>query len=213
MAEKPRTFSKGEFIGGVVAALAVGFFIGSMFMEMRMSAQAPMQAGMSVPGQMPGQPGQGGGQMPPKGADPHDHAAELARIAELEMGLAKKPSDQGGWIELGNLYFDTHQAKQSIRAYETALGLGKASPDVWTDLGIMQREDGQPQKALDAFKNALAINPRHENALYNMGVVQLHDTGDKAGAAATWAKLIEVNPNAKTPDGRPLSCIVAELKK
>ena len=91
--------------------------------------------------------------------------------------------------------------------------LGKASPDVWTDLGIMHREDKQPKKALDAFNAALAINPRHENALYNMGVVQLHDTGDKAGAAATWGRLIEINPNAKTPDGRPLSGIVAELKQ
>ena len=202
MAEKSRTFGKGELIAAVLIALAVGFYGGTVFMELRQPAAPKSQQGQATQS----------GQAAP-GADGHDHADELARIKELETATAANPKDQAQWIELGNLYFDTHQAKQSIRAYETALGLGKASPDVWTDLGIMQREDGQPQKALDAFKTALAINPRHENALYNTGVVQLHDTGDKAGAAATWAKLIEVNPNAKTPDGRPLSGIVAELKK
>ncbi len=200
MADKTRTFGKGELIAAVVIALAVGFYGGTVFMELRQPAAAKSQAGQQAQSGAPS-------------ADGHDHTEELARIKELEAATAANPKDQAQWIELGNLYFDTHQAKLSIRAYETALGLGKASPDVWTDLGIMQREDGQPQKALDAFKAALAINPRHENALYNTGVVQLHDTGDKAGAAATWGRLIEINPNAKTPDGRPLSGIVAELKK
>ncbi len=200
MADKTRTFGKGELIAAVVIALAVGFYGGTVFMELRQPAAAKSQGAQQAQSGAPA-------------ADGHDHTDELARIKVLETATAANPKDQAQWIELGNLYFDTHQAKLSIRAYETALGLGKASPDVWTDLGIMQREDGQPQKALDAFKAALAINPRHENALYNMGVVQLHDTGDKAGAAATWARLIEINPNAKTPDGRPLSGIVAELKK
>lgn len=202
MADKSRTFGKGELIAAVVIALAVGFYGGTVFMELRQPASPKGQAAQQTQA-MPGGPQDDG----------HDHAGELARIKELETATAASPKDQALWIELGNLYFDTHQAKLSIRAYETALGLGKASPDVWTDLGIMHREDGQPKKALDAFKAALAINPRHENALYNMGVVQLHDTGDKAGAAATWGKLVEINPNAKTPDGRPLSGIVAELKK
>lgn len=201
MAEKARTFGKGELVVAVVIALAVGFYAGTVFMELR-APVAVKQSAEAAAGM-------------PQGAadDGHDHTAEFKRIKELEAATAASPKDQTLWVELGNLYFDTHQAKKSIAAYETALGLGKASPDVWTDLGIMHREDKQPKKALDAFGAALAINPRHENALYNMGVVQLHDTGDKAGAAATWGRLIEINPGAKTPDGRPLAGIVAELKK
>jgi tetratricopeptide (TPR) repeat protein len=145
--------------------------------------------------------------------DAASHTAELARIKELVAATAASPKDQALWIELGNLYFDTHQAKLSIVAYETALGLGKASADVWTDLGIMQREAGEPKKALNSFDAALAINPRHENALYNKGVVQLHDTADKAGAAATWEKLVGINPGAKTPEGKPLLDILTELKR
>jgi len=147
------------------------------------------------------------------GPAPVVSGAEAARISELEIALATKPGDQGAWVELGNLYFDTHQAKKSITAYEKAIALGAKSPDVWTDLGIMQREAEQPKQALASFDAALKLNPRHENALYNKGVVLLHDTGDRAGAAEVWGRLLEVNPNAKTPDGRPLEGIVAELKR
>ncbi len=208
MAEAKRTFGKGELIAAVVIALAVGFYAGTVFMELRAPS---VSAGQSTAAGMP-PAGPGAGQGAGKD-DGHDHTAELAHIRDLEAVTAANPKDQAKWVELANLYFDTHQAKKAIVAYETALGLGKASPDVWTDLGIMQREDGQPKKALDSFDAALSINPSHENALYNKGVVQLHDTGDKAGAAATWAKLLGINPGAKTPDGRPLKSIVDDLAR
>ena len=194
MSEAKRTFGVGELAVAVIFALAVGFYGGTVFMELRQ----PAAAGSAPMAQAPGD---------------DDHGKELSRIKELKAATAATPKDQALWVELGNLYFDTHQAKQSIAAYETALSLGKASPDVWTDMGIMQREAKEPKKALDAFDAALAIDPSHENALYNKGVVLLHDTGDKAGAAAAWEKLLQVNPGAKTPDGRPLSGIVAELKR
>ncbi|MBA4358062.1 MAG: tetratricopeptide repeat protein [Humidesulfovibrio sp.] len=198
MAEKVRTFGRGELIAAVAIALAAGFFAGTVVMELRQPVQAQMQA------QAAGSVAQNDG---------HDHAADQSRIAALEIATAAKPGDQGQWVELGNLYFDTHQAQKSIAAYQKAIALGTSSPDVWTDLGIMQREAGQQGKALESFEAALKLNPRHENALYNKGVVLLHDSGDKAGAAAAWARLLEINPNAKTPDGRPLQGIVAELKR
>jgi len=197
MAQMERKFSKGELITAVVIALAVGFFAGTVVMELRQPAAAKVQADSG-----PGVP-----------ADVSVSAEDQARITQLEIATATKPGDQGQWVDLGNMYFDTHQAQKAIAAYQKALALGKASPDVLTDLGIMQREAGQPQQALASFDAALKLNPRHENALYNTGVVLLHDTGDKAGAAKAWAQLLEVNPAAKTPDGRPLSGIVTELKK
>ncbi|PKN08545.1 MAG: hypothetical protein CVU73_08925 [Deltaproteobacteria bacterium HGW-Deltaproteobacteria-8] len=196
MANQARTFGKGELITAVVIALAVGFFAGTVVMELRQPAGARVQAGA--------------------GASSEGEAVSpetQAHITELEIATATKPGDSGLWVELGNLYFDTHQAQKSVAAYQKAIALGTASPDVWTDLGIMQREAGQPQQALASFDAALKLNPRHENALYNKGVVFLHDTGDKAGAAKAWGRLLEINPGAKTPDGRPLSDIVAELKR
>lgn len=195
MAETKRTFGKGELVTAVVIALAAGFFAGTVVMELRQPAGARVQAEASAQN------------------DGHEHDAEFKRISELEIATAAKSGDKDLWVELANLYFDTHQAVKSIAAYEKAIALGAASPDVWTDLGIMQREAKQQQKALASFDAALKLNPRHENAWYNKGVVLLHDTGDKVGAAAAWGQLLAINPGAKTPDGRPLGGIVAEMKK
>lgn len=202
MAQKARTFSKGEFIGGIVAALAVGFFIGSMAMELRHAGQAQTQPGAAQvqAGQSPA-------------ADGHDHAEELARIGELEVALASRPGDQQAWIELGNLYFDTHQAKNSIRAYEKAIALGPVSANVWTDLGIMHREAGEPKLAVETFDTALKLDPKHQNALYNKGVVLLHDLRDRPGALAAWERLLEVAPQARNPEGMSMRGIVDGLKK
>lgn len=200
MAEQARRFSKGEFIGAIVAALAVGFFAGSMAMELRQSSQMPGQ--MQAVGQQSQQPGQ------------QAVAPELAaQIRDLEIATATKTGDAGLWVELGNLYFDTHQPQKSIAAYEKALALGKADPNVLTDLGIMQREAGEPKAALKSFDAALALDPRHENALYNRGVVQLHDLGDRAGATSSWERLVQANPAAKTPEGRQVKDLLAELKR
>lgn len=198
MGKTARKYGKGELITAVVIALAAGFFMGTVVMELRQPAGARGQA-------------EGGASAAQ--SDGEDHSAELKRITELEIAMASRPGDKGDWVELGNLYFDTHQALKSITAYEKAIALGVSSPDVWTDLGIMHREAGQHQKALNSFDAALKLNERHENALYNKGVVLLYDISDRAGAANAWSRLLEINPNAKIPDGRPLSDVVAELKR
>jgi len=204
MAESARTFSKGELMGAVVAALAVGFFIGSMFMELRqgsgMSGPMSMQQGPAAQADGPG------GQM---GVPPE----LMTQIRDLEVETAQKPGDQAAWIELANSYFDAHLTQKSIAAYEKAVAIGPVSPDVWTDLGIMHREAGQTQKALESFDAALKLEPHHQNALFNKGVVQLHDGRDRAGAIATWERLLQVNPEAKNPDGKPVKALLDELKK
>ncbi len=202
MADTARKFGKGELMAAVAIALAVGFFAGTVFMELRAPATARVAA-----------EGPAASAASSAGAAPAVSPEDQKHISELELATAKTPGDQAAWVELGNLYFDTHQPQKSIAAYGKALSLGAVSPDVWTDLGIMQREAGQPQQALKSFDAALGLNARHENALYNKGVVLLHDSGDRAGATTAWERLLGVNPAAKTPDGRPLKDIVAELKK
>lgn len=206
MSESPRTYGPGALVAAVVIALAVGFYAGTVFMELKAPAAPAMQAGQ--PAQM-----EPAGQAQQAGRDGHDHTAELARIKELEQLTLANLKDQALWIELGNLYFDTHQARKSIDAYNKAVALAPVGPDVWTDLGIMHREAKEPAKAIECFDAALKLDPQHKNALYNKGVVLLHDQQDRAGAAEAWGRLLKADPQAKTPDGRPLDKIVSELRK
>ena len=137
---------------------------------------------------------------------------ELAqKIAELEKTALGNPKDSKAWTSLGNLYFDTGMAKEAISAYERSLQLAPDNPDVLTDLGIMHRDAGNFSKAVECFRKASALNPRHENALFNIGVVFYHDLRQKEDAERAWRRLLEINPGARGPDGRPVSELIEHL--
>jgi cytochrome c-type biogenesis protein CcmH/NrfG len=138
---------------------------------------------------------------------------QLSMIRHLEKEAAQNPRDLQQWIQLGNAYFDTHQAKQAIQAYIKALELSPNNADVWTDLGIMYRRDGQPDKAIDAFDKAIAADPRHEPSRFNKGLVLMHDLNDRDGAIKAWEGLIEINPDAVVPGGKqPIKQLLDRLK-
>lgn len=137
---------------------------------------------------------------------------ELARkIAELEKALLTDPKDAARWAALGNLYFDTGQAKQAISAYERSLTFAPGNPDVLTDLGIMYREAGAYEQAVDSFRKASAARPGHENALFNEGVVLYYDLHRKDEAVQAWQSLLKANPGARSPDGQPVSELIKHL--
>ena len=56
-----------------------------------------------------------------------------------------------------------------------------------------QRIAREPQRAAATYAAALELNPRHEDALYYAGSMRL-ETGDYAGAAEAWRRLVTVNP-------------------
>lgn len=135
----------------------------------------------------------------------------MNRILELEQAVIKNPQDVDAWTHLGHMYFDTHQPKEAIRAYERSLALKPDDPDVITDLGVMLRADHQHDKALAAFDKAASINPKHEIALFNKGIVLYFDLEKKAEGLAVWRKLLSANPAAKAPDGTPLDAMIKQL--
>lgn len=132
-------------------------------------------------------------------------------VAELEKKAEANPESAPDWINLGNIYFDSQQPEKAIGAYEKALSLAPQNADVLTDLGIMYREIGKFDKAIECFRRAVSINPRHENAMYNEGVVLLNDLHKKSEAADAWQRLLEINPQAHSPQGKPLKDLIGEL--
>ena len=133
------------------------------------------------------------------------------QIAALEKAVKDDPGE-ASWISLGNLYFDTSQPEKAIHAYEHALAIRPANPDVLTDLGIMYREVRQPNKALECFRAASKIDPNHVNALFNEGVVLAYDLGDKADAVKAWEKLVKIKPDARSPSGQRVTALIEEMR-
>jgi len=143
----------------------------------------------------------------------HDVSTEQAQqILDMEKRVAESPEDVNAWIALGNAYFDHRQPEKAIDAYETALKYQPDNVAVWTDLGIMYRQIEKPGEAIAAFDKAREIDPSHEPSLYNKGIVQMHDLKDPESAAATWRKLIELNPSATTQSGMPVRELVEKLE-
>jgi len=141
-------------------------------------------------------------QMAPRGAPapapPGRNSVEVtSKIQTLKEIVTKDPRNLPAWIELGNLYFDSHQPKEAIEAYSQYLKVKPDNPDVRTDMGIMYRELRQFDRAIEEFKKAAQSDPKHINSRYNIGLVLLHDKQDIKGVIKAWEEYLKVDPNSE----------------
>lgn len=179
----------------VMVALAAGFFGGVLFSSYRTSS---MPSVPSAPG----------------GAGSISMTQEQGQaLTALLQATRNTPDDVKAWTQLGHLYFDTGQYEKAVHAYEKSLELDPARADVWTDLGVMYRRTGNPTRAVECFDHALSIDGGHQTALFNKGIVLMHDIKDLQAALRAWEKLVQVNPDAQTPDGRTVKSILEQVKK
>ncbi|WP_241160238.1 tetratricopeptide repeat protein [Desulfovibrio sp. ZJ369] len=204
---------KSTCLMGMLATLVLGLYLGSLLPGLLNAPESPQpaarQTGATAQAQQPAASG-------PSPASAKDNQPpmppELAqKIAELEKHVLADPHNAGSWAALGNLYFDTGQAKQAVSAYERSLAIVPDNADVLTDLGIMYRETGAFEKAVASFRKAVTIRPDHENARFNEGVVLYYDLHRKDEAVAAWKQLLAVNPGALSPDGKPVSELIKHL--
>ena len=196
---------KGTFVMGVVIALVLGLYLGSLIpslMHESGSGSAPAPQAQAPDGM----------RAAPQAAMPQVSPELAARIGELEKALLENPRDASRWASLGNLYFDTGQAQKAVSAYERSLALEPGNAHVITDLGIMQRELGQFENAVASFRKAAELQPDLENAIFNEGVVLYYDLNRKDEAEAAWKRLLRVNPGARAPDGQPVSELIQHLR-
>jgi cytochrome c-type biogenesis protein CcmH/NrfG len=144
----------------------------------------------------------------PAGGDPKI----LANLLRHEEELRRDPDNAEAWTHMGNLYYDAGEAEKSIQAYERALTLAPDVPDVLVDCGVMYRKIKNYNKALEYFTKALAVSPRHEIALFNTGIVLYYDLRRQAEGVEAWRKLLRINPQAKSPQGRPVVDIIKDYE-
>ncbi len=182
----------------LLVAVAVGFLGGVVFSAYR---SAP------VPGVAQNMP------QNTSGAEAPMTAQQKQTLAALVQATQATPDNVNVWTQLGHFYFDVGLSDKAIQAYEKSLALDGSRPDVWTDLGVMYRRSGNADKAIASFDRAISLNRKHEIARFNKGVVLMHDKNDPKGALETWERLLEINPQAKTPSGDPLKTMVEQLKK
>ncbi len=152
------------------------------------------------------------------GEHQHQHGPQAGagqgaqNLVALEKKVEANPEDASAWRALGNAYFDQQQHAKAIEAYNKFLELSPGNPDVLTDLGVMYRRSGQPEKAVVKFEEAIAIDPGHTQAMFNKGVVLYADLEQKEKAIQVWQKIVSIDPDAKAPNGMPVSQVIEQVR-
>jgi tetratricopeptide (TPR) repeat protein len=122
----------------------------------------------------------------------------LLRIEALQKATATPEASADTWKELGNLYFDTDQAEQAIKAYDQALALRPNDTDILNDQGAMYRQTGDFERALVNFEKAFSIDPHNLESLYNSGYVYGFDMNNMPKALTLWRRYLELDSKSDT---------------
>jgi cytochrome c-type biogenesis protein CcmH/NrfG len=170
------------FLVGFISGATVAILKGTKGAEKPAVVQKPQMAPPSTPAPAP------------LARDSIEVASQIKTLKEI---VKKDPKNLPGWVELGNLYFDTDQPKEAIEAYSQYLAVKPDNPDVRTDMGIMYRKLGQFDKAIEEFRKAAQSDPKHVNSRYNIGLVLLHDKQDIKSAIKAWEDYLKVDPNSE----------------
>lgn len=202
--KSPASVSPLVCAAAMVFCLALGFYLGTLAPTRNEPAAPP------VPPEVPA-PTAEIAPTPPE-SDSGLSPDLRQRLANLRETAERNPGNAQVWTELGNLYFDTRDHDGAIAAYEKSLSIEPDNPDVLTDLGIMYRDTEQFAKAVKCFRRASAIDPGHVNSLYNEGIVLSSDLHNAPEAARAWEKLLRINPDARSPDGVPVSEMLKKLR-
>lgn len=145
--------------------------------------------------------------IPAGGGSPVDYQQ---RITEAEKIVAADPKNLQAWVQLGNDYFDTDQAKKAIDAYGKALELDPNNANVLTDQGIMFKRVGWFDRAIANFEKAQQIDPRHLQSLYNLGVIYMSDLKQPAKAVKYWERYLEIDP--MSPNSQQIRAMLDDAK-
>jgi tetratricopeptide (TPR) repeat protein len=118
----------------------------------------------------------------------------------LVKALARDSLDIVANIELGNLYYDTHNFGDAVRYYRRALSVHPDLPDVRVDMAVSLHQSGHTPEALGELGEVIAAHPEHVIARLDQGII-LEAVGRVAEAESAYKA---VSGMALTPEQRDL---------
>lgn len=187
VAEVPSTGWKGQHVYLMaLACLVIGVALGYL---VRGSESPASPAATPAATQEATSPHAGmGGQMPT--LEKMRSMADKAAAPALEK-LKQNPNDFEALNDLGKVYRATHQFKEAAAYYERALTVDPKNAAVRTDLASCLYYEGDIDGALAQLDKALSYDPQFFGALLNAGIIRMQAKNDKAGAIASWEKILK----------------------
>lgn len=117
-------------------------------------------------------------------------------VARVEEHLAAEPEDGRGWDVIAPVYLRLGRARESVRAYQSAIRILGASAERLNGLGeaLLVAENGMVTKdAREAFEKARAADPSAAGPRFYLALAR-RQQGDLAGATAEWRAMLADAP-------------------
>ena len=198
-----------------VICLLIGVAVGYLFSASRSpeppanAMQAGVAPGASVP---PGMGGQGGMSGQPATLDQMKQMADK----QAEPFLAKlkdDPKNADLLIQIGTIYFSTHQFKEAADYLSKSLEAKPQNVPIRTLLASCLYYDGNVDGALQQLVQATTDDPKDANSLFNLGMIRWQGKKDAKGALAAWRQLLRTNPQIEPARKAQVEKLMAEVRQ
>jgi cytochrome c-type biogenesis protein CcmH/NrfG len=163
---------------------------------------AAAHAGMGGPGAM-------GGEQPTL-----DQMKQMAdkKAESLLAQLKDDPKNADLLINLGNIYFSTHQFKTAAEYYGKSLDVKPKNVGIRTQMASCLYYIGDVDGSLQQLTQATIDDPKDANSLFNLGMIRLRGKKDSKGALAAWAQLLKTNPELDPSKKAQVQKLMADVR-
>ena len=179
-----------QVYGMAVLCLVVGLAIGYLLRGPQ-SPVSPTPAATSVgPSSAPAL-AMGGGHSP--SLEEMKQMADKQAAPLLEQ-LKKDPNKSAVLMQVGALYYTSHQFKEAAVYYDRAVQVDPKNVAFRVKLASSLYREGDVDGAIAQLNKGLTYDPKDANSLFNLGLIKLQGKQDAKGALAAWRKLLKSNP-------------------
>lgn len=195
-----------------VVCLLIGLAVGYLFRgshSLAPSAQA-MSARPSQPAA--GMPAQGGMGNQPVTLDQMKHMADKKAEPLLDK-LKSDPQNADLLIQVGQIYFSTHQFKEAADYFGKSLAVKPKNVAIRTQMASCLYYSGDVDGALQQLTQATTDDPKDANSLFNLGFIRWQGKKDPKGALAAWAQLLKSNPQLDPGKKAEVEKLMTEVRQ
>ena len=134
-------------------------------------------------------------------------------IATAKKRVTATPKNLHALVELGELYLDNNQVKESMNTLLSAYKLEPQSVPVLVALGKVYQRSGFNDKSFDTFKNAEILEPNNITALYFLGMLNRYHKKNNKEAIEYFEAILAmggIDPKFKQDIAKEVQTIKAE---
>lgn len=126
--------------------------------------------------------------------------------------LKDDPKNADLLINLGNIYFSTHQFKEAADYYGKSLEVKPKNIAVRTQMASCLYYTGDVDGSLQQLTQATLDDPKDANSLFNLGMIRWQAKKDTKGALAAWAQLLKTNPQLEPSKKAQVQKLMADVR-